>query len=71
LTKSETFPKRVDHAKASEMPPARIIEISAESTECFEDSIWQGINAGAKILPNIKGAWVKEQRVLLEGPAHC
>jgi hypothetical protein len=49
------------------MPIAKIIEISAESTDSFEDAIRQGVEATAKTVRNIQGAWVKEQSVVVEG----
>lgn len=47
------------------MSIAKIIEISAESTESFEDAIRQGIEAAAKSVRNIQAAWVKEQSVVV------
>ncbi|MBU1395852.1 MAG: dodecin family protein [Gammaproteobacteria bacterium] len=49
------------------MPIAKIIEISAESTDSFEDAIRQGIEGTARTVRNIQGAWVKEQSVVVEG----
>jgi hypothetical protein len=49
------------------MSLAKIIEISAESTVSFEDAINQGIQTASKTIQNIKGAWVKEQQVVVEG----
>jgi len=49
------------------MPIAKIIEISAESTDSFEDAIRQGVEATARTVRNIQGAWVKEQSVVVEG----
>jgi len=48
------------------MSIAKVIEISAESTQSFEDAIGQGIEAATKTVRNIKSAWVKEQQVLIE-----
>lgn len=48
------------------MSVAKVIEISAESTESFEDAIRQGVEAAAKSVRQIKGAWVKEQQVIVE-----
>lgn len=47
------------------MSVAKIIEISAESTDSFEDAIRQGIEAAAKTVRNIQAAWVKEQSVVV------
>ena len=45
------------------MTVARNTEISATSTEGFEDAIRQGLSRATKTLRNVKGAWVKEQEV--------
>ena len=49
------------------MPIAKIIEISAESPENFEDAIREGIQRASESVENIKGAWVKEQQVVVDG----
>lgn len=46
---------------------ARITEISARSEESFEDAIRVGIDRATKSLRNVKGAWVKEQEVIIDG----
>jgi len=48
------------------MSVAKVIEISAESDKSFEDAISQGIETASETVKNIKGAWVKEQNVLVE-----
>jgi len=48
------------------MSVAKVIEISAESTQSFEDAISQGIAKASKTVHNIKGAWVKEHQVKVE-----
>ena len=48
------------------MSLAKIVEISAESTESFEDAINQGIKSASTTVHNIKGAWVKEQQVMVD-----
>ena len=45
------------------MSVAKIIEINSTSTESFEDAIQKGIVRADKTLNNIKGAWIKEQKV--------
>lgn len=42
---------------------ARITEISARSTESFEQAIAAGIERTNKTLRNVSGAWVKSQKV--------
>lgn len=48
------------------MSVAKIIEISSESPESFEDAIQIGISRASKTVKNIKSAWVKEQQVVVE-----
>ncbi|HEU5236413.1 MAG TPA: dodecin family protein [Pyrinomonadaceae bacterium] len=48
------------------MSVARITEISASSTESFEDAIKQGVVRAAETLHGIRSAWVKEQEVQIE-----
>jgi flavin-binding protein dodecin len=48
------------------MSVAKIIEISCESSKSFEDAIQSGIARAAKTVHGIKGAWVKEQQVVIE-----
>jgi len=48
------------------MTVAKIIEISAESPESFEDAIRKGIARAEKTIKGVKGAWVKEQQVRIE-----
>ena len=45
------------------MNVAKVIEITAESDVGFEAAIQNGISKAAKTVDNIKGAWVKEQKV--------
>jgi hypothetical protein len=48
------------------MAVARITEISASSTRSFEDAIQSGIDRAHKTLENVRGAWVQEQKVVVE-----
>ena len=48
------------------MTVARISEISSVSSKSFEDAIVQGIERANKTLKNVKGAWVKDQEVIIE-----
>jgi dodecin len=45
------------------MSVAKNIEITSTSTVGFEDAIKQGIERAARTINNIKGAWVKEQKL--------
>ncbi len=51
------------------MAVAKIIEITATSDSSFEDAISQGIAKASETVHNIKGAWVKEQKVLVADSA--
>jgi len=48
------------------MAVARVTEISSTSPKSFDDAIHQGIARATKTLRNVRGAWVKEQRVDIE-----
>jgi flavin-binding protein dodecin len=48
------------------MTVAKVVEISAESKDSFEDAISQGIARASETVNNIRGAWVKEQSVVIE-----
>ncbi|MGH7487424.1 MAG: dodecin family protein [bacterium] len=48
------------------MSVAKVIEISSQSTESFDDAIREGISRASKTVKNIKGAWIQEQQVLVE-----
>jgi flavin-binding protein dodecin len=48
------------------MSVAKIIEINAGSPKSFDDAIRTGIAKASKTVENIKGAWVKDQQVLVE-----
>ena len=48
------------------MKVAKVIEISAESDVSFEAAIHNGIAKASESVHNIKGAWVKEQKVNVE-----
>ena len=44
---------------------AKTVEISADSTQSFDDAIRQGVQKANETLDNMKGVWVKDQEVLL------
>jgi dodecin len=48
------------------MSVAKITEISAMSEVSFEDAIRMGIERASKTLQNVKGAWIKEQKLEVE-----
>ncbi len=45
------------------MAVAKNIEITSSSEAGFDDAIKSGIARAAKTINNIRGAWVKEQKV--------
>lgn len=45
---------------------ARVSEISARSTEGFEDAIRVGIERATQTLRGVRSAWVKEQQVMID-----
>ena len=47
------------------MTVARITEISSISNKSFEDAVVQGVARAHKTLKNLKGAWVKDQEVVI------
>jgi flavin-binding protein dodecin len=49
------------------MSVARNTEISVTSEKSFQDAIEQGIARATKTLRNVKGAWIKEQEVVIDG----
>ena len=48
------------------MSVAKTSEITAASSKSFEDAIRQGIRKMGKSVDNIEGAWVKEQKVVVD-----
>jgi flavin-binding protein dodecin len=48
------------------MSVARVTELSATSTQSFEDAVRQGIERATKTLRGVTAAWIKDQRVQLE-----
>ncbi len=45
------------------MPVGKVIEITAESQQSFEDAINLGISRACDKVENVQSAWVKEQKV--------
>lgn len=45
------------------MSVAKNIEITSTSATSFDDAIRKGIERAAKTIDNIRGAWIKEQKV--------
>lgn len=51
------------------MSVARVTTLSVRSETSFEDAVAQGIARANKTLRGVSGAWVKEQKVEVEGGA--
>ena len=47
------------------MAVAKVIEVSSESDISFEDAIRTGIQKASDSIHGVKGAWVKEQKVIV------
>jgi flavin-binding protein dodecin len=45
---------------------AKITEISAESSKSFDDAVQVGIQRAAATIDQIRGAWIKEQSVVVD-----
>lgn len=48
------------------MSVAKVIEVSASSPTSFEDAINQGISCATDTIDNVRGAWIKEQKVSVQ-----
>ena len=48
------------------MSVAKNIEITSTSTVGFEDAVKQGIARASKTIDNVRGAWIKEQKVTVQ-----
>jgi flavin-binding protein dodecin len=48
------------------MAVARVTEIISSSKKSFEDAIEIGISRANKTLQNVKGAWIQDQKVVVE-----
>ena len=49
------------------MSIAKTSEITASSEKSFEDAIRKGIKRFSKTIKNVQGAWIKEQKVVIDG----
>jgi dodecin len=48
------------------MSVAKVIEISASSKKSFEDAIKIGVDRANKTVDRVQGAWISEQKVVVE-----
>ena len=49
------------------MSVAKVSEITSSSPKSFDDAIREGIARANETLDNVKGAWISEQKVVVEG----
>jgi flavin-binding protein dodecin len=48
------------------MSVARVTEIMSGSTKSFEDAMSTGVSRANKTLRNVTGAWIKNQKLVVE-----
>ena len=48
------------------MSVAKVTEIIASSPESFDDAVRKGIKRADKTLKNVRGAWIKDQKLVIE-----
>lgn len=48
------------------MTTARVTEITSSSKTSFEDAINEGISRSNKTLRGVKGAWIKDQKLVVD-----
>ncbi|ESZ24935.1 dodecin family protein [Mesorhizobium sp. L2C084A000] len=48
------------------MSVARVTEITSSSNKSFQDAIEQGIARASKTLKNVKGAWIQDQKIVVQ-----
>ncbi|MBZ9707817.1 dodecin family protein [Mesorhizobium sp. ESP7-2] len=48
------------------MSVARVTEITSSSSKSFQDAIEQGIARASKTLKNVEGAWIQDQKIVVE-----
>ena len=51
------------------MSVAKVIELTATSSESFEDACRQGLEKASETIRDIRGAWVDGQEVVVEDGA--
>lgn len=48
------------------MSVARVTEITSSSKKSFQDAIEKGISRASKTLKNVEGAWIQDQKIVVE-----
>lgn len=51
------------------MSVAKIVEITSTSTKSFDDAIKSGVKRASKTIRGMKGAWVQDQKITINGGA--
>ena len=49
------------------MSVAKVSEITSSSPKSFDEAIREGIARANETLDNVKGAWISEQKVVVDG----
>ena len=49
------------------MAVAKVIEIYSSSDKSVEDAVRQGLKKASESIKNIRGAWIKETKVQVDG----
>ena len=47
------------------MANARVVEVNSSSSKSFEDAIQSGIAKVTETIKNVQGAWINEQKVVI------
>jgi len=63
---SKQYCQKSANIKGNNMSVAKVVEIISSSNESFDDAVKTGIERASKTLANVKGAWVKDQKVSVE-----
>lgn len=53
--------------RSEAMSVARVTEITAASPDSFDEAIKTGIARAVQTLKNVKGAWIQDQEVVVDG----
>ena len=48
------------------MSVARVTEITSSSAKSFDDAMRTGVARANKTLENVKGAWIKSQKIVVQ-----
>lgn len=48
------------------MAIAKVVEVTSSSQKSFEDAIQTGISKVTETVKNVQGAWINEQKVIIQ-----